>query len=253
MQQNRRSGFTLIELSIVLVIIGLIVGGILVGQDLIHTAAIRAQLTQIESLQSSVNTFRVKYNGIPGDLKSQDAAQLGFASRAGTVGLGDGDGFLEAGSALHWGLCGENLLFWSDLSAAGLIGGSFTGGDSFTDCSQGTTPANPISNFFPSAKIGSSQNVISVTGALCCAGGSPITGNYFYIAGFTGIQPGGRPSYVINGLGGGVFSWGRVTSSHDIFIMDQKVDDGLPSTGNIVTILPGMITLPRPPQLETVP
>jgi prepilin-type N-terminal cleavage/methylation domain-containing protein len=42
---TRRNGFTLIELSIVLVIVGLIVGGVLVGQDLIRSAAVRAQIS----------------------------------------------------------------------------------------------------------------------------------------------------------------------------------------------------------------
>ena len=48
-----KRGFTLIELSIVLVIIGLIVGGILVGQDLINAAAIRAQIAQVEKYQTA--------------------------------------------------------------------------------------------------------------------------------------------------------------------------------------------------------
>src|SRR6266852_226786 len=61
-------GFTLIELSIVLVIIGLIVGGILVGQDLIKAAQLRATITQLERYDATVNTFRTKFNGLPGDL-----------------------------------------------------------------------------------------------------------------------------------------------------------------------------------------
>lgn len=48
LQMKNQSGFTLIELSIVLVIIGLIVGGVLVGRDLIKAAEVRAQVSQIE-------------------------------------------------------------------------------------------------------------------------------------------------------------------------------------------------------------
>jgi prepilin-type N-terminal cleavage/methylation domain-containing protein len=58
----RAAGFTLIEMSIVLVVIGLIVGAIMVGQNLIAAAAIRAQITQIEKYNSAVNTFRGKYD-----------------------------------------------------------------------------------------------------------------------------------------------------------------------------------------------
>jgi prepilin-type N-terminal cleavage/methylation domain-containing protein len=63
-----KHGFTLIELSIVLVIIGLIVGGILVGRDLISAAAVRAQISQIERYHTAANTFRTKYAYLPGDI-----------------------------------------------------------------------------------------------------------------------------------------------------------------------------------------
>lgn len=65
--QTSRSGFTLIELSIVLVIIGLIVGGVLVGTALIEAAQMRQQLTQISTINTAVVTFRNKYNCLPGD------------------------------------------------------------------------------------------------------------------------------------------------------------------------------------------
>ena len=55
-QIMKRAGFTLIELSIVLVIIGLIVGGVLVGQELIRAAFVRAQITQIESTRRSIRS-----------------------------------------------------------------------------------------------------------------------------------------------------------------------------------------------------
>ena len=71
-------GFTLIELSIVLVIIGLIVGGVLTGQDLIKAAEIRATVGQYEKYNTAVNTFRTKYNGIPGDLLTSSAQAFGL-------------------------------------------------------------------------------------------------------------------------------------------------------------------------------
>ena len=60
-KSHKSAGFTLIELSIVLVIIGLIIGGVLVGRDLIAAAQVRAQISQIEKYQTAVNTFRGKY------------------------------------------------------------------------------------------------------------------------------------------------------------------------------------------------
>jgi prepilin-type N-terminal cleavage/methylation domain-containing protein len=89
------AGFTLIELSIVLVIIGLIVGGVLVGQDLIRAAAVRAQITQIEKYNTAANTFYGKYGYLPGDINGTAATQFGFVARGAYGGQGDGNGLVE--------------------------------------------------------------------------------------------------------------------------------------------------------------
>src|SRR5665213_289434 len=96
-QMTSNLGFTLIELSIVLVIIGLIVGGILVGQDLIKAAEVRAQISQIEKYNQAVNTFRAKFGGLPGDLPAVYANQFGFIPRGSGCnnGRGDGNGLIE--------------------------------------------------------------------------------------------------------------------------------------------------------------
>src|ERR1700733_3923945 len=92
-----KRGFTLIELSVVLVIIGLIVGGILVGRNLVDASEVRAQITQIEKLNQAVNTFRDKFNGIPGDLILTSATQFGFNTYGcdGTPAHRDGNGLLD--------------------------------------------------------------------------------------------------------------------------------------------------------------
>ena len=92
-------GFTLIELSIVLVIIGLIVGGVLVGQDLIRAAAVRAQVSQIEKYNTAVNTFRDKYGALPGDIQDPAASSFGFTPRGQLAGEGDGNGVIEGNRA----------------------------------------------------------------------------------------------------------------------------------------------------------
>lgn len=88
---QHQSGFTLIELSIVLVIIGLIVGGVLVGQDLILAAEMRSQVERVKKFEIAFNTFRLKYNCIPADCSSSKLSIFGMSS-----GGGDGNGIIDA-------------------------------------------------------------------------------------------------------------------------------------------------------------
>ena len=94
-----KHGFTLIELSIVLVIIGLVTGSVLVGRDLIRASEVRAQITQIEKYQTAVNTFKGKYGYLPGDIPDPAASDYGFIARGQYPGEGDGDGYVEGASS----------------------------------------------------------------------------------------------------------------------------------------------------------
>ena len=60
-------GFTLIELAIVLVVIGLLLGGILKGQELIESARARNLISQMDSIKAAFFTFQDKYRALPGD------------------------------------------------------------------------------------------------------------------------------------------------------------------------------------------
>ena len=143
--------FTLIELSIVLVVIGLIIGGILVGRDLIKAAEVRATITQLEKFQTAVATFKDKFGALPGDVQPNQVAQFGFtagAARSGAAGNGDGNGEID-GLGGSWNQSGENLYFWEDLSTnSGLIEGTFN---------AYSGPGNPDSVQFPSQM----QNIFS--------------------------------------------------------------------------------------------
>jgi prepilin-type N-terminal cleavage/methylation domain-containing protein len=116
---KKESGFTLIELSIVLIIIGLIVGGVLVGQDLIDAAKMRAQIQQIQQYDTLVSTFRTKYDGLPGDLSR--AAQFFTGSLN-----GDGNSRIEVSNATA---VEESNNFWNHVSLAGMTPRSYAIGE----------------------------------------------------------------------------------------------------------------------------
>lgn len=210
-QSSAEGGFTLIELSIVLVIIGLIVGGVLVGQDLIKAAELRAQLTQLEKYDATLNTFRTKYNGLPGDLASANATTFGLATRTGADARGDGDGVIE-GAATTTGTaydpCGETSLVWNDLSAANLLeGGTLSGTDGGgTSCHSTATVANVL----PAAKIGGYLTIYAENGF-----------NHYQI---------GNISALANS---GVATTAAALTNGEAYQIDTKRDDGLPGSGNV--------------------
>lgn len=226
--QQNRDGFTLIEISIVLVIIGLIVGGILTGQDLINVAAIRAQISQIEKYQTAVRTFQGKYGYLPGDIPNPYASQFGFQSRGTNTAEGDGNGIIESNcgdvAGTHngsWEGCGELAVFWEDLSTARLIDttifGVDTAGNGYPAISahfQNVTPTSTpnITQWLPAAKIGNSNYVYLY---------SQSATNYFTVSTVTqigwNIQSSSNP-----GL-----------TAQQAYNIDNKVDDGLPQSGNV--------------------
>jgi prepilin-type N-terminal cleavage/methylation domain-containing protein len=85
-----RDGFTLVELAIVLVIVGLLISAVLVGQDLVESAEVRANVKTLEEMHTAINLFRSKYNCLPGDCP--DATEFGFTSANGNPVNGNGDG-----------------------------------------------------------------------------------------------------------------------------------------------------------------
>ena len=86
MKNNKQSGFTLVEIAIVLVIIGLLLGGVMKGQELIKSAKVKALIQEINGYSAAFNTYLDKYGAIPGD----HAAASTYVKAGLTNGNGNG-------------------------------------------------------------------------------------------------------------------------------------------------------------------
>ncbi len=117
-QNSHRHAFTLIELSIVIVIIGILVGGILGGQSLIRNAEIKTVISEVSKYKAAAIQFKDQYNGLPGDLADANSYWTG-------ANPGNGDGVI--GTAAAASATGEMFEFWNHLTLAGLISGKYTG------------------------------------------------------------------------------------------------------------------------------
>ncbi len=205
----RQRGFSLVELAIVLVIIGLITGGILTGQDLIRASEMNSVISDYNKYTTAANTFKLKYNAFPGDISNATSywgtASGGCPNGAGTgtqTCNGDFDGFMENHN--------ETYRAWQHLALAGLIPGTYSGTHSGGGSVLGTnTPESRIK----------------------AAGWG-----WYYSAGPWGITIPLRNNMV---FGAATASDAPVTCSvltpAEAMSIDTKMDDGKPSVGNMIT------------------
>ena len=119
---KRQGGFTLIEIAIVLVIIGLLLGGVLKGQELINTARVRALNNSVDGITAAWFSFQDRYRAFPGDYLQAKAV----VNLPGVTAGGDGNGRVGVTGA-STDSPDERGLVWTHLEAAGYITGSYSG------------------------------------------------------------------------------------------------------------------------------
>ncbi len=216
---SSEKGFTLIELSIVLVIISLIVAGIVGGQSLIHSAQLRSVVAEVRGFQTAINTYKDYYGYFPGDHPN---AQSYWPTECVDIGAnkcnGNGNGRINT-TATHE----EGLRMWQHLSLAAMTPGSYTGdtGGSlvYTSTAAGTAQFNFFAGIvtddnFPYSKLnggryGGAYWVSKSQSAIFLAKQGLLTG--------------------IDSIVDGV-----VTPS-DAEVIDKKMDDGLPGKGGVTS------------------
>lgn len=222
-------GFSLVELSIVLVILGLLTGGILAGQSLIRASELRAVTTEYDRYVTATQTFRDKYFALPGDFR--DATRIwnlqingsGCISNSGVVTVnatsgacdGNGDGYVQHHNAA--GQTQEAFQYWRQLAFAGLIEGTYSGLAGAAAANDTVTGTNAPASKLANAGWGINTATTIVDGTL----GTDFTGEY-------GIY------YFFGGRGTGTPPWNPVIKPEEAWNIDTKVDDGKPATGKLM-------------------
>ncbi|MEM7255294.1 MAG: prepilin-type N-terminal cleavage/methylation domain-containing protein [Pseudomonadota bacterium] len=139
--RNKQRGFTLVEIAIVLVIIGLLLGGILKGQELINSARVRNMADMNAGIQAAYYGFIDRYRRVPGDWSNVPAqAAIGVNITGGGNDNGRIDN--EAGGELFK----ETNALWEQLAKAGFIQGSYNGDATTPSTNNERTPLNAFNN-----------------------------------------------------------------------------------------------------------
>ena len=158
--KNQQSGFTLVEIAIVLVIIGLLLGGILKGQELINSAKVKNLAQDFKTVPLYIYGYQDRFKALPGDDPKVTTNVPGatLATTGGAVGNGVIDGFWNSITQTD-----ESALFWQHVRMA-----NFAAGPTLT-----TDP-----NYFPTNVEGGRTGLTSNTGANIAVSG--MTGTYVF-------------------------------------------------------------------------
>lgn len=219
-----KNGFSLVELSIVLVILGLLTGGILAGQNLIRAAELRAIPTEFSAYQSAALIFRDQYLALPGDMRNATDfwGEMINCNVAGTSGVGtqicngDGDGIIEYSNVSAPLQNGETFMFWKHLVNAGLISGEYT-----VLSGPGNHWHAIVGENIPKSRMDNAGWSISYTTV------APSVYNVDYNKAFLF----GRNSFFGTSINGGA-----ILTPEEAWNVDAKMDDGMPGTGQVIGI-----------------
>lgn len=233
---NKKSNFafSLVELSIVLVILGLLTGGVITGKSLIRAAELRTIPTEISQFQTAAMTFKQKYFALPGDMANatQFWGRLNGQCTTHTpapsvtndgVCNGDGDGLVNpntSGGSNNWN---EGHMFWRHLEKSGLINGTFTGRSG-----SGTNDWNSTAGInVPLSKISASGYIAFSTGPNIHSWFAVGLAPWWYTLEYHNSFSYGKPD-----------QWGVGGSSltpEEAWNIDKKIDDAHPAQGKIIS------------------
>lgn len=203
-----KRGFTLVELAVVIVIIGLIIGAVIKGQELVNGARLNAVENQVNAIKSAFTTFQDRYNALPGDFAQAQARLPGCQDAGANCTNGDGDGIVDIDSNGLLAAPGvESRMAWQHLAFANLITGIVPGAPS---------GESQYGQNFPSARTSGGFVLLQTK-----VGTPALSGLWLRLQGTAPNQP------VSTGNTGGALTPGQAAE------IDRKLDDGKPLTGYV--------------------
>jgi prepilin-type N-terminal cleavage/methylation domain-containing protein len=116
--RSQQSGFTLVEIAIVLVIIGLLLGGILKGQELINSAKVKNLANDFRVIPTYIYAFQDRFKALPGD----DSAAQTHLTGGVAADNGNGNGVIDG----NWNSTtntDESFRFWRHVRIANVAAG----------------------------------------------------------------------------------------------------------------------------------
>lgn len=156
--RNRQSGFTLVEIAIVLVIIGLLLGGVLKGQELITQAKIKNVSNDLNGIVAAVYSYQDRYKRLPGD--DPGATRWPLIPNANAAGNGNN---VISGSYASTTDTDESRLFWGEMRLSG-----FVAGQTDTLAHANAQPLNAAGGI-----MGVQSGGLGLSGTIVCSGSLP--------------------------------------------------------------------------------